>query len=147
VAYSDFLARDGGSARAVDSRKNCQINLRVHVPQGFTYAVAQADYRGFAHLASGASAVQIAHYYFTGESSTAESSHSYSGPLEGFWRATDRTDVAALVYAPCGADSLLNINTELRVDAGPSNAASFMTMDSTRGSVRTIFQLTWKTCG
>lgn len=146
VRYDNFLAADGGSTNAVQSRKNCQINALVHVPQGFTYAVAQADYKGFAHLLNGASGQQLAHYYVTGSSANAESSHSISGPVDGFWTATDRVESASLVYAPCGVDSLFNINTELRVNSGSSAGTSFMTMDSTRGSVRTIFQLTWKQC-
>lgn len=146
VTYDDFLVQAGGNANAADSRKNCQINARVHVPQGYTYAIAQADYSGFAGLDSGASGVQVAHYYFTGMSDTAEASHSFSGPRYGLWRTSDKADAEALVYAPCGVDSLFNINTELRVNAGASDGSSIMTMDSTRGSVRTVFQLTWAQC-
>jgi len=47
VTYSDYLAQVGVGAKPTDFRKNCQLSLRVHVPQGFTYAIAQADYRGF----------------------------------------------------------------------------------------------------
>src|ERR1043165_583151 len=54
VTYSEFMAQVGVGAQPTDFRKNCQISLKVHVPQGFTYAIAQADYRGFAHLESGA---------------------------------------------------------------------------------------------
>lgn len=48
VTYSDYLAQAGGDSPPTAFRKNCQLNLLVHVPQGFTYAVAGADYRGFA---------------------------------------------------------------------------------------------------
>src|ERR671916_159064 len=56
VTYSDFLAQIGVGAKPTDFRKNCQLNLRVNVPQGFTYGIAQADYRGFGHLERGATA-------------------------------------------------------------------------------------------
>ncbi|KJK55093.1 DUF4360 domain-containing protein, partial [Saccharothrix sp. ST-888] len=48
VTYSNYLAQVGVGANPTDFRKNCQLNLDVHVPQGFTYAIAAADYRGFA---------------------------------------------------------------------------------------------------
>src|SRR3712207_4673909 len=48
VTYSNYMAKVGPGSTTTDWRKNCQINLRVNVPQGFTYAIAQADYRGFA---------------------------------------------------------------------------------------------------
>jgi len=147
VSYDNFLAQAGGSANATDSRKNCQINLLVRVPQGFTFAIAKAEYQGHAALQAGASGLQLAHYYFTGQSANAESSHSFDGPLSATWRAVDTA--SALIYAPCGAATNLNINAELRVDAGKSSSdkASVMAMDSTRGSVRTLFNLSWKQCG
>lgn len=147
VSYDEFLAQAGGGANATASRKNCQINLKVHVPQGFTYAVARAEYRGFAHLAAGATGEQIAHYYVSGRSATAESRHEFRGPLTQQWTTVDRAEGAALVYAACGVDSLFNVNTELRVDAGAhDDKTSVMVMDSTRGSVRTVFHLDWKKC-
>jgi hypothetical protein len=53
------------------------------------------------------------------------------------------------VYHPCGEQRLFNINTELRVSAGTSNPAtttSFISMDSTDGSVETTYHFAWKAC-
>lgn len=148
VTYSKFLAQVGGGAAPTDFRKNCQLNLRVHVPNGFTYAVAQADYRGFAHLEKGATALQRANYYFQAMSPTAYVEHPFSGSFEDNWQTTDKTDVAQLVYAPCGEQRNFNINAELRVNAGTSKpgATSFITMDSTDGSISTTYHFAWKTC-
>jgi hypothetical protein len=149
VTYSDYLAQVGVGARPTDFRKNCQLSIRIGVPQGFTFAVAQADYRGFAHLAHGATGLQRANYYFQGTSPTVPKSHPFAGPYSDNWQTTDATEVAALVWAPCGEERNLNVNTELRVSAGTSNPAttnSFMAMDSTDGSVRTIYHLSWKSC-
>ena len=149
VTYSDYLAQVGVGARPTDFRKNCQLGLRIQVPQGFTYAIAQADYRGFASLARGASGLQRANYYFQGQSATSFASHSFNGPYGDYWQATDTTDVASLVYAPCGEQRILNVNTELRVSAGssdPTKTTSFMAMDSTDGSVRSTYHFSWETC-
>ncbi|MFB9905804.1 DUF4360 domain-containing protein [Allokutzneria oryzae] len=146
VTYSRYLAQAGAGASPTDFRKNCQLNLRVNVPHGFTYAVAQADYRGFANLAHGATGMERANYYFAGMSPTAQISHSFRGPLSDNWQTTDRTEIADLVYAPCGEQRNLNVNTELRVNKGTSTANSFMSMDSTDGSVNTIYHFAWKKC-
>jgi len=146
VTYRNYVARDGAGADPVDFRKNCQLNLLVHIPQGFTYAIARADYRGFASLKAGATALQRAAYYFQGSSDTAYSDHPFAGALRGDWHTVDETPVAALVFAPCGRNVNLNVNTELRVDAGPSNGRSFIEMDSTNGRINTIFQFHWKQC-
>lgn len=148
VTYSDYLAQAGGGSDPTAFRKNCQLNLIVHVPQGFTYAIASADYRGFAALQSGATATQRASYYFQGSSQTAFKNHPFTGPLNDNWQATDTTDWAQLVWAPCGVQRNFNINTELRVNAGSSSAdkVSFMTMDSTDGDISTVYHMAWKEC-
>ncbi|MEE1801071.1 DUF4360 domain-containing protein [Streptomyces sp. NPDC101062] len=149
VTYSQYLAQVGLGSQPTDFRKNCQLNLIVHVPGGFTYAIASADYRGFAHLERGATGTQKASYYFQGMPDTVSKSHAFSGPKEDNWQASDVTDVAQLVYAPCGERRNFNINTELRVAAGtsdPTKTTSFMTMDSTDANVSTVYHLAWKEC-
>lgn len=149
VTYSDYLAQVGVGASPTDFRKNCQLGLSIHYPQGFTYAISEADYRGFAHLVDGASGLQRASYYFQGNSATSRISHPFNGPLDDDWQTTDRADGASLVFAPCGEDKILNVNTELRVSAGssdPGSTTSFMSMDSTDGSIRTTYHFSWKTC-
>jgi Domain of unknown function (DUF4360) len=149
VTYSAYLAQVGVGAKKTDFRKNCQLNLRVHVPNGFTYAIAQADFRGFAHLEGGATGLERANYYFQGSSQTVYASHPFHGPYDDDWQTTDTVDVASLVYAPCGEERNLNINTELRVAAGtsdPTTTTSFVSMDSTDGSINTIYHFAWKKC-
>ncbi|GAA1809083.1 hypothetical protein GCM10009835_30240 [Planosporangium flavigriseum] len=58
-------------------------------------------------------------------------------------------DVPSLVFAPCGEQRFLNINAELRVAAGGSDSTkttSFLSMDSTDGSISTIYHFAWKKC-
>jgi hypothetical protein len=148
VTYSEYLAQVGVGAKATDFRKNCQLGLNVHVPQGFTYAIAGADYRGFAHLARGAYGSQSANYYFQGESQSAQIRHNFAGPADTDWHTTDTVGIGALSFLRCGEQRYLNVNTELRVGAGSSNArtTSFLTMDSTDGSIATVYHVAWKKC-
>lgn len=148
VTYSEYLAQAGKGSKPTDSRKNCQIALNVHVPQGFTYAVARADYRGYASLAAGAKGVEQAGYYFQGQQETVRKRHTFTGPSDANWQVSDETDVDQLVYAPCGEERYFNINTELRVDASGADpqTTSFMAMDSTDGSINTLYHFAWKQC-
>ncbi|MFI5779616.1 DUF4360 domain-containing protein [Nocardia sp. NPDC051570] len=149
VTYSQYMAQVGVGSAPTDFRKNCQLNLKVHVPQGFTYGIAQADYRGFASLANGATALERARYYFQGNSPTDYADHPFTGAFQDDWQATDTTDVASIVYEPCGETRNFNINTELRVNAGssdPKQTTSFITMDSTDGSITTTYHFAWKQC-
>jgi hypothetical protein len=148
VTYSQYMAQIGPGISPTEARKNCQLNLKVHVPQGFTYAIAQSDYRGFASLAPGATAIEQANYYFQGMSPTVAVRHNFSGPMDDNWQTTDTVDIASLVYAPCGEKRNININTELRVNRGTSspNETSFIAMDSVDGSITTTYHFHWKTC-
>jgi hypothetical protein len=146
VTYSDYTAQAGTGAKPTDFRKNCQLNLRVRYPQGFTFGIAKADYRGFAHLPRGAKGSQRASYYFAGQSATGTSVHNIATPTSDNWQFTDTTDVAEIVFAPCGMVRNLNVNTELRVSTNAAKETSFVSMDSTDGSVRTRYQFAWKRC-
>jgi Domain of unknown function (DUF4360) len=149
VTYSSYTAQVGVGAQPTDLRKNCQLNLRVHVPSGFTYAIAEADYRGFGHLEKGATGQERANYYFQGNAPTAFISHNLNGPFDDDWQNTDTTDIASLVWEPCGQERNFNINTELRVAAGTSNpktTTSFLSMDSTDLGIQTTYHFAWKTC-
>jgi hypothetical protein len=149
VTYSAYLAQIGVGSKPTDFRKNCQLNVRVHAPQGFTFAIAKVDYRGFASLAKGANATLRATYYFQGDSGTRTRSRRLDGEYEDNWQETDRTPLEALVFQRCGDNRLFNINTELRVNKGSSDTkktTSFIAMDSTDGSLKTIYHFHWKRC-
>jgi hypothetical protein len=153
VTYSSYTAQVGVGAKPTDIRKNCQLSLRITPPQGFTYAVTRVDYGGWAHLEAGASATAGASYYFQGGSATGYTSHGLGSPLDGAWQAADTSDtpgLASLGSPPCGAQRNLNIDTELRVDAGTSNpdtTTSYVTMDTTRGGFHSVYHLAWQQCG
>ncbi|MEV6597175.1 DUF4360 domain-containing protein [Actinoplanes sp. NPDC051346] len=144
IRYYDFEAAAGGDAYPTDRRKNCQVGVLVTVPAGWTFAVAQAEYKGRAKLNSGATGLQKTNYYWQGSSENNRTEEYFHGPLNGYW---DTEDVSAgLVYLPCQDQKVLNINTELRVDAGTSSGKSSMSMRSSEGDVDTLFNFAWIRC-
>ncbi len=148
VIYSEYLVKVGPGASPTDFRKNCQLNVEVRVPQGFTYGIAKVDYRGFGKLEKGATGMEKANYYFSGMSQSTTIPHNWNGPYNDNWQATDEVPVGAVAFAPCGEKRNFNINTELRVNLGTSNPklTSFMIMDSTDGGLKTTYQFAWKKC-
>jgi hypothetical protein len=146
INYSNFRAEDGGTADPTAFRKNCQVNLNVHIPQGFTFAVARADHWGRLHLEAGATALERSNYYYQGSAENNFVDHAFTGPLSGTWRATDITPVAELVYSPCGVTRNLNINSELRVNSGTSTGRNYISMRASDGEVYTLVQFQWKQC-
>jgi hypothetical protein len=144
VRYRDFVAEAGGSAGVVDRRKNCQLGVLVTIPDGWTVAIASANYRGRAALRSGATALQRTSYYWQGSSATERKDATFAGPLNGLWTTWDVAPV--MTYAECGSQSVLNVNTELRIDAGTSTGTSTMSMSSSEGDVDTLFNFSLAHC-
>jgi hypothetical protein len=144
IRYHDFVAEAGGGADATDRRKNCQVGVLVTVPAGWTFAIAEAAYRGRARLQSGATALQRTNYYWQGSSRNSSTEETFTGPYNGFWATQDVAP--ALVYTPCSEQKVLNINTELRIDAGSSSGKSSMSMRSSEGDVDTLFNFAWTQC-
>jgi hypothetical protein len=149
VTYSNYLAQAGAGTKVTDNRRNCQINVAVNVPQGFSYAIAEVDYRGFAALEPGAFAVEQANYYFQGSPLTGTIQHVlHPDPITGNWQESDSTGFAALIWSPCGERKNLNVNTALIVKQGSADptTTSYATMDSTDGSIKTVYHFAWRTC-
>jgi hypothetical protein len=144
VTYRRYAAWAGGTAPPTAFRQNCQLNVRVTGPEGYTYAVTGTESRGYAHLQRGTSALQRTNYYFQGDSRSQSVSHTLQGPYDDDWHFTDTTDPSTRVYKPCDADRNLNINTELRVSPDDGSETSFIAMESTYADA--VYHLTWKHC-
>ncbi|GAA4957448.1 DUF4360 domain-containing protein [Actinoplanes utahensis] len=150
VTYSKYTASVGPDASPLDFRKNCQMALDIKVPSGFTFAIASADYRGYASLRPGSYGQQMASYYFQGHSHTTRSRHDFKGPMEDSWQRNDKVGIASMSFLPCGERRFLNINTELRVNRGTSDTkkhTNFLSMDSTDAAINTLYRVEWKRCG
>ncbi|WP_341720081.1 DUF4360 domain-containing protein [Micromonospora sp. FIMYZ51] len=144
--YSDYLVQAGPGISVTEGRRNCQLNVLVHVPNGYTFAIVKVDYRGYGLLNRGAVANQLANYYFQGMTQTTTTNHRIAAPLDDNWLITDEVPIASAVWHPCGEVRNLNINTELRLSRGTSTGTSFLTMDSTDGSITTMYHLAWAAC-
>jgi Domain of unknown function (DUF4360) len=148
--YSDYLAAVGVGTRPTDFRKNCQLALQVHAPAGFTFAINQVDHTGFAHLESGATGTERSNHYFQGMTTPGYWTHTFKGPLNDDWLASDRSDLPVEPpYRPCHEKRYLYVNTELRVSAGtsdPKTTTSYMAMDSIDNFFGTVHHFAWKRC-
>ena len=97
--------------------------------------LAQADYRGFGHLAAGVRGEEQANYCFAGHPETASKSHTFHDLVSDNGQATDKTAVASIVHAPCGERRLFNINTDLRVITNHTDFSAVAERPSRKESV------------
>ncbi|SDM13395.1 protein of unknown function [Lentzea albidocapillata subsp. violacea] len=139
IGYHTFLARAGSGSSPLDQRKNCQVNLRVNAPQGYTYGLARTTYEGYAHLQDGATGLSRVSTYLQGTSPTATVTQRFTGPFSDSWQTRYRPDATEIQWVPCGEQRNININAEVRVTLGAADPdrLSFVIVESSRGFVRT----------
>ncbi|GAA3647456.1 uncharacterized protein DUF4360 [Lentzea atacamensis] len=138
IGYHTFLARAGGGSSPLDMRKNCQISLRVTVPEGYTYGLARTTYEGYTHLQAGATALNRVNTYLQGSSANATVTHPFTGPFSDDWQTYYRPNSAEIQWSPCGSPRNININAEVRVTLGSADPdrLNFAIVETSRGVVR-----------
>ena len=145
VTYSQYIAAAGDGAPPLSFRKNCQLNLGVGVPAGWTFGITAVDYRGYAHLGNSAHGTLSASYYYACLPGTYRQQHPMFGPTDGDYEFMDRAPIVA--FAPCHFHTTLNVNTELRTYRGSDPSyLNVLTMDSTDVNMSTIYHLAFHRC-
>lgn len=140
IDFNSFEASGGPGISAIESRRNCQLALKVTPPAGFAYRLNQLDFTGSATIASGASALVRTSYYWQGMAQSNVSSHTFTGPFDDDWATSDRGDFDE-PFSTCGEQRFLNINTELRITKGSSTRQSTITMDHGNTPTTGVFSL------
>ncbi|TFK60247.1 hypothetical protein BDN72DRAFT_883694, partial [Pluteus cervinus] len=148
VTFSEFYAEAGPGIPISDNRRNCQLTFNVHVPSGFTFGVATVDYRGYYQLDDKVTADQQSIYYFQGVLTQATAHSSLNGPVDGEdYTYRDAFDLVSTNLSPCGQDTVLNIQSDVRVSNSKNTAGSgYIATDSIDTSLSTTFNFQWQTC-
>lgn len=152
LSYSSFYVQRGGDSTVIQGYQNCNLDIRLSVPPGFTFAVRRALYHGYAYVLPEATARLVAKYNFQGQPPTI-SSHLINTrtPFDDNWTVIDEFNYANLSWAPCGRDVILTDAFELRVQPyGPSGGptdVSFVTANKSDHSIRTELNFAWARCG
>lgn len=150
VAFSDYTAAAGPNTRPTERRRACTTTIPVRIPNGYTWGITTASYRGYAELYDGAKAYQGATYFFQGGRSGAlESELSPDG--SGNWEVSD--NAATVAWAPCDTQSNLVVTSSLRITPGSdAKQTSFVSMDTQDIAMRSsnvpamTFGLDFKPC-
>jgi hypothetical protein len=145
LIFDSYVASTGPAVPITESRKACQLNINLHVPQGWSYSIGDITYRGYAQLARGQVGQQISTYYFAGSSTQARFSKPITGPTAQDYTVGDHLGLDALVWSACNAVVPLNVKSAVQIN-GPVNVPGQLTNDSTDGKMKTLLGLQWRQC-
>ncbi|KAK4120175.1 hypothetical protein N657DRAFT_649229 [Parathielavia appendiculata] len=146
LLYDSFIAQSGEGIKPSEHRKNCQLNVKLKYPHGWQFSVFKADYRGYANIHPKDKGTCKATYYFSGDSKQYSSAVTFHGPYDDNYLKTDQFNLESLVWSPCGAEGMLNINNEVRLTPLDSKRANLLTVDSTDLKFKQICYLQWRKC-
>jgi len=144
LIFDTFVASKGPGVPVTESRKNCHLNVQLHVPNGFQYSISTVDYRGYVQLPAGVTATQSSTSHFSGFTKQVTASTSFIGPVAKDYLNRDTMDFESVVWSPCGRPVPLNINAEVRLAGGTS--AAQITTDSIDGKVKHVLGLQYRPC-
>lgn len=145
LVFDSFIAEAGPGVPFSESRKTCMINLDLHVPSGWSYAVSSVETRGYAALQGGTSATQTLRYYFAGSATSGALQGTITGPRDSGYVLRDQVGLASQVWSPCNVSRSLNINLAVRVQAS-GGRHGLVTVDEIDGGYSNHYFLSFRRC-
>ena len=146
ILYDRFVAEAGGTTRKRLDRKFCGLSVPIHVPSGISVSIIKTDIRGFTAVPEGGRAQFNAEYFFAGEQGPKYTKDTF-GPANEDFLISNAILNEAVVWSPCGQDSLFRINASMLAVSNSMNEQAMATVDSSDIAPSMLFQLQWKTCG
>lgn len=123
-----------------DLRKNCQFNIDLAIPAGYSYAIAGVSALYNAEIPTHSSVVLHARSYRSGSAATLSLASTIRGLKSEAVRFTAQVSDQSLQWSPCGSNRMLNLNLELRASdrsivlEGPDHGVSW------------VFPVKWRRC-
>jgi len=145
IIFAQYLAQAGPGTMPSDDRKNCQINLKVSIPQSWQYSVSSTTFRGFAQFDPTCSGYVKASYYFSGETQTVAAQYNFNGKKNSVGNYEATTTVVA-VWPRCNIPTMFNINTEAYVGCQNRNQQAQLTVDSLDQKYQVKYHFLWRRC-
>jgi hypothetical protein len=145
LSFSEYVAMTGKNTKAADARKNCNVRVKLHYPQGFTYTVSTTDYRGHAKIPAQCKGTLSANYFFSGQQPTATAKHVFWPVQDKDFLVTTDVGVAALVWSKCGVTGgpLFNINSVAQLECKKD---AYLQLDTQDTKFNMKFHIQWKKC-
>jgi len=146
LIFDSYIASIGPGISVTEQRKNCQLNVDLEYPGGFQYSILSADYRGYSSIQKGVTGTLKSTYYFSGQTAQTSTEYSFVGPVTGDYLKHDEADSTSIVWSPCGAAGMLNINSQVRLTSSNSSATGLLTTDSTDLKFTQVVYVQWQKC-
>ncbi|KAG8159676.1 hypothetical protein KVR01_010313 [Diaporthe batatas] len=151
LGFDGFQTYIGPGTSIKDRTKNCQIHLTLSYPAGYSFAVVDSTYHGYAQLEAGVTGTFFSQYYFSSDASnTCTTQSSIAGG--GVWadgQVYTKQDVVPTpnyVKSKCGQTEILNVNNRVALSSTDTNAFGQLTDDDATVDVSQQVHIAWFKC-
>jgi len=161
ILFDDFQAQVGAIGTPMD-QSGCQIEIELEAPQGWSYTLLSAEYRGFVDLTAGVQANHTVNYQFVNQMNRGPmgpqqdfKQTAFVGPVSQDYTVDADAGVITDQQHPwfdCQVRPSIQIRTAVQVrvadmHADRSQVAGTMTLDSIDGKLEQDFGIAWTRCG
>ena len=145
ILFDDYMVEAGPSTRKRMARKNCQLAVPVHVPNGLSVSLIGVDYRGYNFLPSRSEATFTAEYFFAGRRGPRYMKKFFGG-LDSEYTLSNTLALVSESWSKCGEDVNLRIATAMRVRNLNRVEDSLSTVDSVDMNAGIVYKLQYRKC-
>jgi hypothetical protein len=146
ILFDSFLAEAGSTTGRTVDRKSCNISIPVRVPNGYSVAIFQVDYRGFNLIPAAGAYTRLDTEYFWAGSRGPHFAKVYSGPMADNYTQSDGLVAQTLVWTPCGASVNLRVNSSIMAQTNRRQDQTMITVDSADFTSGLIYHLQFRRC-
>lgn len=145
ILFDQYIAEAGNTTGRRIDRKSCNLAVPVQVPQGYSIAVFQVDYRGFNAVPVGGYNRFDVEYFWAGARGP-RFTRLFRGPTNSDFSLTDNLMAQTLVWSPCGESVNLRINSSMMAQSNYNMDQTMGIVDSADISSGLIYHIQWRRC-
>lgn len=146
ILFDSYIAEAGNTTGRRVDRKSCNISVPVRVPQGYSVALFQVDYRGFNVVPAGGAYTRINAEYFWAGSRGPTFAKNFVGSMNDNYTFTNGLVAQTLVWTPCGADVNLRVNSSIMAQSNQRMDQTMIGVDSADITSGLIYHVQWRRC-
>lgn len=146
ILFDAFSASAGSSTGKRVDRKSCNLSIPVTIPQGYSVAVIQTDYRGFNFVPGSGAYTRLNTEYFWAGIRGPIFSKIFIGPQNRDFTTSNGIIAESLIWTPCGASVNLRVNSSVMAQSNYRMEQTDIMIDSADITSGLVYHLQWRRC-
>ena len=145
ILFDNYVAEAGSTTGRRLDRKSCNLTVPVTVPNGYSVAIFQVDYRGFNIIPRGAQNRFDVEYFWAGARGP-KISRIFSVPIDDSFTLTDNLIASSVIWTPCGQSVNLRVNSSMIAQSNSRMEQTMGVVDSADVASGLIYHLQFRRC-